>query len=541
MGICASSIFGAQAKADSNAFDPLRMQVGQGNMVQYIVEPGVAEKNSYLAIMPGAVNDPNTQRVWQWCTGLDDPICDPKNSPQGLKAASLLPPCESTSDENCIDSLEVGIGSNLVKANLIRITGGITFPANKNYNYIGSSNTSLWNVPGVASASGDTTYAVMPRVFSYLQNGKFYIGDFYADVTPFSVIHDNKYRQIRMDNSPGVTAQYRYTFPPDGQLCVFEEDNTCGVAQDFAPNTRIRLKVRLSTDVGGWFQGRLKDPVLNVEKFSPTSSLITVEASPVNVPRLATVVSLSNLSDFEKISHTNMGQWPTADGGIGSGPQAGNPYYVFPFLDYYRSKVKDTAAGTTSYWNFSTTAYGNGSPCLQDKTKLLGIVTTNSMAYDGNAPSFENGSLNYSVSGLHYMPDGVTPIQGSYNLVMRSDVARCLYGLSPAPIKAAISVVGGSDSVVATTAQGESNGWLSLAAYGFTFSQKEIQVKLSQDAPAATASPTPSNSVSPVAPTSNSTSQVKNPSKISIVCVKGKVTKTVTAVKPTCPSGFRKK
>ena len=64
---------------------------------------------------------------------------------------------------------------------------------------------------------------------------------------------------------------------------------------------------------------------------------------------------------------------------------------------------------------------------------------------------------------------------------MRSDVARCLYGFKNAPISATVAVVGEfGEEKVATTVVSEKDGWLKLAAYGFTFSEKEIQVKLRQ-------------------------------------------------------------
>ena len=132
------------------------------------------------------------------------------------------------------------------------------------------------------------------------------------------------------------------------------------------------------------------------------------------------------------------------------------------------------------------------------------------------------------------MPDGVTPVQGSYNLVMRSDAARCLYGFTDAPVKATISIVGAGNSPVATVVTGEKNGWLSLSANGFTFSEKTLQVKLSQDAPAPVATPTPSatptTSAKPVAA-----------KKTAITCIKGKAIKKVAEVNPKCPSGYRKK
>jgi hypothetical protein len=70
---------------------------------------------------------------------------------------------------------------------------------------------------------------------------------------------------------------------------------------------------------------------------------------------------------------------------------------------------------------------------------------------------------------------------GEYDLQIRSETARCLYGFSKAPVSATVQVVGeqGSENI-ATTIVSEKDGWLKLAAYGFTFSEKEIKVKLTQ-------------------------------------------------------------
>jgi hypothetical protein len=143
---------------------------------------------------------------------------------------------------------------------------------------------------------------------------------------------------------------------------------------------------------------------------------------------------------------------------------------------------------------------------------VLGIVTTNSMVYDGGVPKFSRGFLDYRVAGLHFESDGKTEVIGSYDLVMRSDVARCLYGFNRAPVSATITISGEGDKSIATTVVSEKNGWLKLAAYGFTFSQKTIKVKLTQN------------------------------KQTTITCIApGKKTKKVTAAKPKCPSGFKKR
>jgi hypothetical protein len=189
----------------------------------------------------------------------------------------------------------------------------------------------------------------------------------------------------------------------------------------------------------------------------------------------------------------------------------------------------------------------NGAPnspvanCINQTNSLAGLVTTNAAEYIDGPPVFANGTLDYKVAATHFEPDGATPFQGTYDLLMSSKVARCIYGFTNAPIKASISVTNDAGGAsVSSTVINESNGWLTLGAYGFTYSNPTISVKLSQDAPAPVIAPTPSASATPTAAPA---AQVPAPAakKITITCVKGKTTKSVTAVKPSCPSGFNKK
>jgi hypothetical protein len=87
----------------------------------------------------------------------------------------------------------------------------------------------------------------------------------------------------------------------------------------------------------------------------------------------------------------------------------------------------------------------------------------------------------------------------------------------------------------------ESNGWLKMSAKGFSYSSPTIKVKLTQDAPAPT--PSPSASVTPTPAATATPAPAASPvaKKSTITCIKGKMTKTVTAVKPTCPTGYKKK
>jgi hypothetical protein len=111
-------------------------------------------------------------------------------------------------------------------------------------------------------------------------------------------------------------------------------------------------------------------------------------------------------------------------------------------------------------------------------------------------------------------------------------------------VKASVEIVSNDGNAqIASTVLSEANGWLKMSAKGFSYSNPTIKVKLTQDAPAPVASPSPSASPSatPVAQASSAPVAPKVPSKTMITCIKGKATKTVTGVKPVCPTGYKKK
>jgi hypothetical protein len=154
-------------------------------------------------------------------------------------------------------------------------------------------------------------------------------------------------------------------------------------------------------------------------------------------------------------------------------------------------------------------------------------VTTNASEYLDGPPVFDKstGALDYKVAATHFEPDGTTIFRGTYDLVMSSKVARCIYGFTSAPISATVSVTSESGAnSVATTVVNERNGWLSLGAYNFTYSNPTIRVVLTGTSASAPA--TPAATSKPVEPKS-------------ITCVKGKVSKKFFTSK--CPAGYKKK
>jgi hypothetical protein len=436
-------------------------------------------------------------------------------------AQQVLPYCLSEAQENCVESLKFGkSGADLVPANHVRDIVGQTYPVEDPIRGLyPAGTTTLWEAPGLLNQGGTASYAVQVTTAIGFDNHsqKYYTFATQAGILPYKE-KSGKYKasKLRMDtNRDGEKGIFGWA---DTKGCAFTEDGVCGAVQNFAPDSRFELSYRVSNQITGWFRGRIQSPNVTISNFSARNNRITMTASPVSVPRLGFLATAENTSPkglaFMADSNRTGYIEPFKGDTIRSiSPDSEN---AIAWIEEFRKAANDTAAGISTLWNFGTMDRGQNDLCFQDKTRVIGVVTTNATALSPGTPDFNNGLLTYKVAGLHYAPDGKTLNEGSYDLVMRSDVARCLYGFSKAPLSATVSVIGeGGENKVATTVVSEKDGWLKLAAYGFTFSSPTISVKLSQAAAPA--------------------------KKTTITCAKGKLTKKVTAVGPKCPAGYKKK
>jgi hypothetical protein len=419
-----------------------------------------AETNTNLAIQPPGVSEGETRGKWVECTDTNDPVCATNNPKNDLLGWSVLPHCSIASSKMCLESFQIGnLEQPLAEAKYLGAAKtseqSKVIAADEKRNFIEGGTPSLFEGTGVNHVGGSATYAVAVRLsqhFDYKLK-KYVTTDLTASVVPYVI--------------------------GSATSCAFRDGDSCAAAQDFSAGTRVSLKFRIPTSIGGWFSGRMKSPDLSVTKFAAGINEITIEAEPVRVDALALPRDKKAFTSKEKMWLNNNGNW-----GFAKGTATGAPNYqpvVFEYIDYYRQFVSDTSAGADVVWNMSTRSGGSGSGCLADTSKVLGIVTTNALGYAGESPSFNKGFLDYKVAGLHYQAGGKDLVLGSYDLVMRSDTARCLYGFSKAPLSATVSVTGGSgEKNVATTVVSEKNGWLKMAAYGFTFSKKTIKVKITK-------------------------------------------------------------
>ena len=462
--ICSTLLFPGTL-AFGAGFDPDRLERPLGQLSLQISEPGTvinySQLKSYNNDLPGEEKFAEIS-----CESLQDTNCDVGNPRLQVWGRMILPICEKATQDNCVESLIFSKeGANVTAVFQRQAEGGTKFKADPAKNFFAAGSPLIFKVPGFEHSGGTDQYSlsVMAGV-SYSQDKKeFETNDLVVSVQPTSVQFD----QLFKTDSMGSGAN---------NACAYVEPGVCGVKEDFPPGTSLQVSIRLPNTVGGWFMGRLQDPEVKISRFSQRNNLLTLKAKPVSVSRFAIPRDEQSVTAFEK---TLLGSAWGSYGGNSRGVLADDPK-AFEALNYFRAEAKDTAAGTSSLWSFRTIRAGQGSKCLSDTSKLQGIVTTNSMVYSGLSPSFESGYLNYQVAGLHYTEDAKSLSIGTYDLVMNSETARCLYGFSKAPISATVQVVGTGDENIATTVVSEKDGWLKLAAYGFTFSEKEIKVRLTQ-------------------------------------------------------------
>jgi hypothetical protein len=442
------------------------------------------------------------------------------NSSTNLSVRSVLPVCKDVI-ENCIQGFEIiDKDGKAISAVFNRTFKGKTFSGVEQLGMPGGSRPSLWDVPGAMNLGGTEKYVVNAKIDWSYRAGVASVEGFHASIYAIKENINGKYREPGIFFGPtfqGVYASVTETgeINYDGS-CVATEAGFCAEKVEFAPGTRIKLSLKVSNKVTGWLHGRISKPTIEVTPLNPMFNSLVVEADTVEVPMMyakfdKTVESKDFVNQYDNSPYLGRGFF---------GTNFWRQYYPDnPFasraVTALAASVKDTATEVHTYWNLTSISTGSQNSCLKDTSKLVGFVTTNAMAYSGSAPTWDGSSLEYKVAGLHYLPDGKTLTSGTYDLAMRSETARCLYGFSKAPISASISVVS-ADGVqkVATTTLREKDGWLYLAAYGFTFSAPTIKIKLTQ---------------------------AKAKKSKSLTCYKGKQSKVIKGVNPKCPAGYKAK
>jgi hypothetical protein len=442
-----------------------------------------------------------------------------------ISGRAILEPCPAdpaaAASGLCIESVSLGT-TTLTPAAFDRLTAGPSFVGEEGPEGLGKfpgGNVSLWTSSTLNSA-GTGTYAanvaaLMEPIFETNEGVTTYAGLKYTGisgtVTPF--VETSNYGSLTVSNlTIAESGDFVAWSGGDGPRCAFAEDNVCGRIVDFAPGTKVKLEVRVPKTVGGFFKGRMKGPRISVTSISDETQRISAEAEFVTVPRIEHTASTTFLTGQLDLPATST---PLGEGGATLGQMfidndgtdaTGNlrgsffasSFAAFDLVNWLKqpAMADDTVSGFNTLWSFGTV--GNQADpddqsvaCLADTTKVLGVVTSNAMVFQDAPPyigfdSEGNTILEYQVGGMHFEPDGTTPVQGTYDMILESAVARCLYpdlasvpqGELSADITISETISETTTPKAATVSVAEAGGWLSLSAYDFTFSTNDVQVSL---------------------------------------------------------------
>ena len=492
------------------------------------------------------------------CSSMDDPEC---SKGIGVNAQLVLPPCSSPAQRMCVEGLTLARGAGAPEqATLDHEILGPRTPADPITGLPAGGGPSLWNAPSVTNKAGVNTYGVSVRV-TYSQyreaagsagkrNNPFSLQSMRVNVFPVQVSPGN-YFQMETYKSTNSDGGATYGTRPAGSGydslvdCAWTETDSCGKYVDFADETRVGLTLRMGSEMTGWLYGRLKDVKIDVTALDSKFNRITIEGAPVAAPGAYGFIKKSELKNFPKIdARIRLGSNDFGYNEMINSPSSMSAGYdpVGNFEDFAAFEpILKTMPNSRAQWLIASGASVNGyrsqvtEKCFQDKSKLLGIVTTNALIYENGAPEFKDGTLNYKVAGLHHQADGVTLTRGTYDLAIRTDVARCVYGFTDAPFQASISVIGsdGQEQTIATESIREDakREWLFLSAQNFTFSSPVIKVKLTQE----------KKLTAPTSSSAKSSGTTTALPKKSISCIKGKVIKKISGTNPKCPAGYKKR
>jgi hypothetical protein len=488
-----------------------------------------------------------------WKTILCDSVADAKCQIPGyyFTATAMFSPCTSQITKNCVESLNATLPDGT------QVTGRVKRLWNPQGEYKGDSTlgipdggqASSWILTGTNSSISDEYVLIagvrggMPINAAGSKSPEWnnFLGQLFASLQPVKEVTGN-YEDPKMKLVPRGTGGTGV----GGGLswlsgCFMNDTTTCAQKRTFPLNVTYSLTMRFEHEISPWLNGRVVDPAISVIEKASGSSVVTISAKPMRVPEVGGYIKWSDTPEWMKA------KYPSGTGGTARTPDA----FTTKNLDTRILKVGAGSAGSRAIKEFK-----DWIPFLQDKpfamktawnvkaitdqpsqkmqecakNKFAGIVSSNAAVYSSGAPAWnsENQTLDYTVGAPHYDTEGKL-LTGQYVLSMRSDVARCIYGFSSAPISAKVEIASedGNPNIATTVInENKETGMLTLNASGFHYSVPQLSVKLMQDkAPAA----------APTQPSKPSSALQK------ISCVKGKVSKTVKGASPKCPPGFKKK
>lgn len=377
-----------------------------------------------------------------FCSSADSGNCSGQSD---LQFVAHLPQCGGPETTDCIVSLtstsKTGSESSAIFSRYFPNSGPQSFTGKPSIKLPTGRAPSVWKIAGAPHIGGDE-YAVVARLRGGTARRS--AASLQLALTPVSLKTDadtsNSYEP------PHWTTPGRLAGPASDRglfRCAYWGDNgSCLLSHSFPADISYTVTIRLATEPAGWLHGRIGSPAISFTK-DGDNTLVKVTATPVQVP--AFQVGKSATAFPEAVQRAFAVNGPYGNGGSRqpggqdrTDPTQRNAEYnitsykdqAFEQLSLVTDVIEDKAGWAPWMWRVRTLSDGEMSKagkCLTTGDGVKGIVTTNATIYGSGPPSFNSttGSLDYKVAAPHFTRTGEV-FQGAYNLIMRSDVARCL-------------------------------------------------------------------------------------------------------------------
>ena len=441
------------------------------------------------------------------CSSVNDAHCS-----GNVNFQSVLAPCTASNTIDCIASVTAtdasGAQSVAEFSRFFPAVGANEFEGSATQFIPSGRAPGLWTLAN-APHSGGSLYHVSVQLGGARTAGSTTTNprSVSANISPVSVF------QTSCNEQSNGTCMDKYieASAPDGQTTVnfqgvaadqdegircvgWGENSVCALKHAFPVGIRYEITLRLSQSPGGWLHGRMSDPIASLTTESGITTMV-VNAAPTKVPAVGAVGQWSVLP-------SSIQQWFSANCPSRCGTRIGGSLSLpndqrnavstpeayreesFSQLALWTNYIGDKASALPSYWSVRTlsNAEMNQAPtCIRNGKGVTGIVSTNATLYSEGPPSFNTSTktLNYKVAAPHYEKDGSTLFLGRYDLLLRPDIASCLYGIDDLAVTSAVQVVGeGGVAQSASTSMLRSSEWFKFSASGYTHSAPTITVKL---------------------------------------------------------------
>jgi len=502
-------------------------------------KPGIGRQGIKMMERPDYVETASVLRgqefsgEWKSCSSLTDVNC---TSAPMINFGAILQQCATASSFNCI----AGFGVVAPDGSKINATFDRKFPDEAANKYPADASAglpeggpgALWEVPASAGLPVSLHYVRISVVGSVV-NGKAAFKGFAASLSPVSLTtmrcDQQNQRQyvgnnectnmdVRQNSDPGAYSGFiEGSGWSEGLDCEMSgnadyeaETAECALRKPALLETKYFIDVRLSQSPQGWLHGRLANADVTITSLPEKSGAVAISISgkPVRVPVIFTDVPFVELPANLQEKYAATGAWPGPNNYASNwGMQDINPNDPngrnrlsdpAPYgqrgieeLQAWMDFLKDTSTADRVTWSLRSLRDAEreqASSCITDTSRVTGLVLTNATQYFAGAPVYNQvtKSLDYKVAAPHLMSNNEV-FKGSYELIIRSDVAQCIYGFSAGALEGSVSIVESESGQAAgaVTSVSESDGWLRLTATGYTHSAPTIRVVLKEKSSAS--------------------------------------------------------